>query len=320
MTDPLVSVICLCYNHERFLAEALDSVLAQTYPHLEIIIVDDASTDHSVSLIEEYCARYPRIKFIRSSRNAGNCAAFNRGLGQATGTYIIDFATDDILLPTRIADQVACFEKLGKDYGVIYTDAEIIDENSKYIRNFYRRTAAGTLKPLPVSGAIYAEVLERYFICTPTLMFRKEVYDSLQGYDETLAYEDYDFNVRASRQFKFFFLNKITTRRRRHSQSLSSGWYKPGDKQLLSTIKVCYKALTLNRTERDKQALIRRIEWETQQAFFTRNYPEAKALLILLKKVKPFSLKNRTYWWLIRCRIDLSFIHRFYYWLVHRKP
>ncbi|MDX5480951.1 MAG: glycosyltransferase, partial [Hymenobacteraceae bacterium] len=51
---PLVSIICLCYNHERFLREALDSVLAQTYPHLEVIVVDDCSTDNSVSIIQEY--------------------------------------------------------------------------------------------------------------------------------------------------------------------------------------------------------------------------------------------------------------------------
>ncbi len=320
MTYPLVSVICLCYNHERFLAEALDSVLAQTYLNVEIIILDDASTDNSVNIILAYCARFPHLQFIRNTENAGNCTTFNKALSQATGEYIIDFATDDVLLPTRIAEQVTCFEKLSKDYGAIFTDAEIIDENSRHVRNFYRRSSAGKLMPLPVSGDVYAAVLERYFICTPTVMFRKEVYARLQGYDETLAYEDYDFFVRAAREYKFYFLNKILTKRRRHSQSMSSGWYKPGDKQLQSTIKVCYKALHLNRSERDKQALIRRVEWETQQAFFTQNYPEAEALLTLLKKIKPFSGKNHWYWLLVRYRINLSFIHRFYYWLVHRQP
>jgi glycosyltransferase involved in cell wall biosynthesis len=320
MTYPLVTVICLCYNHERFLAEALDSVLAQTYPNLEIIVADDASTDQSVAIILKYCQRYPHINFVRNTQNLGNCAAFNLALKQATGEYIIDFATDDVMLPERITEQVTCFEKLGLDYGVIYSDAALIDENSQHIRNFYRRNQAGTLKPFPVCGEVYADVLARYFICTPTLMFRKVVFDKLDGYDTSLAYEDYDFLVRAAREYKFYFQDKILTKRRKHPQSLSAGWYKIGDKQLLSTIKVCYKALALNRNEQDKQALIRRVEWETQQAFFTQNYNEAEALLALLKKVKPLSPKNYFFKILVCYRINLSFIHRFYYWLMHRQP
>ncbi len=267
MKHPLVTVICLCYNHEKFLAEALDSVLAQTYPNLEIIVADDASTDNSVSIILNYSQRYPQIKFIQNKVNTGNCKAFNQALELASGDYVVDFATDDVMLPERITEQVKCFDSLSPDYGAIFTDAEIIDENSRHIRNFYHRNPSGKLRPLVDSGDVYADALERYFICTPTLMFRKTVYDQLQGYDETLAYEDFDFIVRAAREFKFYFQDKILTKRRMHPHSLSSGWYKIGDKQLLSTIKVCYKALALHRNERDKQALIRRVEWEIQQAF-----------------------------------------------------
>ncbi|MDQ3290526.1 MAG: glycosyltransferase [Bacteroidota bacterium] len=319
MKHPLVTVICLCYNHEKFLAEALDSVLAQTYPNLEIIVADDASTDCSVAVILDYCQRFPQIQFIQNKLNTGNCKAFNQALKFATGEYVIDFATDDVMLPERISEQVKCFTELSPEYGAIFTDAELIDENSHHLRNFYRRTAAGQLRPLVASGDVYADALERYFICTPTLMFRKAVYDQLKGYDETLAYEDFDFIIRAARDFKFYFQDKILTKRRMHPHSLSSGWYKIGDKQLLSTIKVCYKALALNRNERDKQALIRRVEWEIKQAFFTRNYQEAEALLVILKKIKSFSLKNQVFEFFVQNRVDLSFIHRLYYRIVHGK-
>ncbi|PSR53372.1 glycosyl transferase [Adhaeribacter arboris] len=319
MTYPVVSVICLCYNHEQFLEEALNSVVAQTYPNLEIIIADDASTDKSVSFILEYCRRFPQIKFIQISQNVGNCTAFNRAQAHATGEYLIDFATDDVMLANRVADQVKCFESLGPDYGVIFSDAELMDEDSRPIRNFYRRNAAGQVISLVASGDVYAAALERYFICTPTLMFRKVVFDRLQGYDETLAYEDFDFIVRAAREYKFFFQDKILTKRRLHPHSLSSGWYKIGDKQLLSTIKVCYKALQLNRNEREKMALIRRVEWEMKQAFFTRNYTEAEALFAILDKIKAVSLKSRLLYLLVHYRVNLSFIHRLYYRLVHGK-
>ena len=100
---PLVSVVCLCYNHARFLREALDSVLAQTYPNIEVIVVDDCSTDGSVSIIQEYIAKHPYIKFISTGHNRGNTTAFNMGWRASHGAYIIDFATDDALLPERVA-------------------------------------------------------------------------------------------------------------------------------------------------------------------------------------------------------------------------
>ena len=83
--SPLVSIICLCYNHAPFLREALDSVLAQTYPHIEVIVVDDCSTDGSVGIIGEYIAKHAEIRFICTGHNRGNTAAFNMGWRASRG-------------------------------------------------------------------------------------------------------------------------------------------------------------------------------------------------------------------------------------------
>lgn len=315
----LVSVICLCYNHEHFLVEALDSVLHQTYPQVEILVVDDASTDNSRQLLQAYAAAHPQIRLLLLEHNLGNCRAFNRGLALARGEFIIDFATDDVMLPGRVAAQVQAFSTLGPDYGVVYTDAELIDEHSRHLGYFYSRNAAGQLRPQVAVGDVYARVLERFFISSPTLMIRRQVFEKLGGYDETLAYEDFDLMVRAARDFRFFFLDQPLTRRRLHPQQLSKKWYRVGDKQLQSTIRICEKALLLNRTEREKQALTRRVAWEAQQAFFTRNYPEADALFSLLRRLRPITGR----YWLLeklnRIRLDLFLIHRLYYQLVHRR-
>ncbi|HRX01281.1 MAG TPA: glycosyltransferase family A protein, partial [Cyclobacteriaceae bacterium] len=106
MDYPLVSVICLCYNHEEFVEEAIESVLAQTYPNVELIVVDDASVDRSKQVIGTILKQHERVKFIDLKENHGNCAAFNIGFRQCQGKYVVDFATDDIMLNSRIAEQV----------------------------------------------------------------------------------------------------------------------------------------------------------------------------------------------------------------------
>jgi glycosyltransferase involved in cell wall biosynthesis len=317
--SPLVSVICLCYNHERFLEEALDSVRHQTYAHVEILVVDDASTDTSRQRLQAYAAAHPQIRLLLLEQNLGNCRAFNHAFAQARGAFIIDFATDDVMLPGRVAAQVQAFSCLGPDYGVVFTDAELIDEASHSLGYFYKRDAAGRPWPQVAQGDVYAQVLERFFISSPTLMIRRQVFEKLGGYDETLAYEDFDLMVRAARDFKFYFLDQPLTRRRLHPQQLSKKWYRVGDKQLLSTIRICQKALHLNRTEREKQALIRRVEWEAQQAFFTRNYPEADALFSLLRQLRALSGLPWLLEKLNRARVDLSFVHRLYSQLAHRR-
>ena len=112
MKEPsLVTVVCLCYNHENFIKEALDSILDQTYKRVEVILIDDYSTDNSLNILTEYSYKY-NWELIVNVKNKGNCKSFNKGLARARGEFIIDFATDDILLPTRIEEQVNIFQKL----------------------------------------------------------------------------------------------------------------------------------------------------------------------------------------------------------------
>lgn len=280
MSQPLVTIICLCYNHERFLREALDSVLAQTYSNLEVIIVDDSSIDSSPKIIQEYIKHHPQLTYISTGQNLGNTKAFNKGWRASKGEYIIDFATDDVLLPNRVEMQVEAFSKLDKSYGVVYSDAEYINDNSEHL--YYH---SEKYKSAP-DGDVFTEVIGRYFICPPTMMMRRSVLEELGGYDENLAYEDFDFWVRSSRNWKYSYLPEVTTQRRLHPQSLSQQYYTSEGRMLQSTIKVCEKAANLVKTEAEKTALIKRLKYEIRHSYFTNHFAETAQFLMLLKQLQ----------------------------------
>ena len=312
---PLVSIICLCYNHARFLREALDSVLSQTYPKIEVIVVDDCSTDGSVSIIQEYVIKHPHIRFISTGRNRGNTTAFNMGWRASHGEYIIDFATDDALLPDRVAQQVAAFEKLDQTYGVVYTDAVYINDDSIPIGYHYKRKRHRTLLAYAPSGDLFADLLRKYFICPPTMMVRRQVFDDLNGYDETLAYEDFDFWVRSSRIYNYFYLDEVTTKRRVHTRSLSQGWYKSGNKLLASTVKVCQKAVELVKTQSEQEALAERLKYEVRHAYLTGNFKEAEQFLNLLGQQGGITVLYQLLGALNKKRINLGFLRKVYHYL-----
>lgn len=285
MNLPLVSVICLCYDHEEFVREAIESVLDQSYPNIEIIALDNASRDGSGAILAEIAANNPSVRFLRNTTNMGICKAFNKGWSLAKGDFVIDFATDDVMMPDRIAQQVRHFLTLGPDYGVVFTDAVYIDRAGNIIRSHYEYLKRkGLLMNIP-EGDVYDKLLSTYFICSPTMMVRRAVFERLNGYDEDLAYEDFDFWIRSSRLFKYAYLNVTSTKVRRTSGSMSSGWYRKGDPQLLSTYRVCRKAFALNQTEADQKALARRLRYEVRQSIFSENYAEAELFYELLTEV-----------------------------------
>lgn len=297
VNQPLVSVIALCYNHERFLKEALDSVLAQTYPAVEIILVDDASLDASVAIAQDFLQTNVSpylVKTIFLPYNLGNCAAFNRGLALASGKYIIDFATDDTMLPQRIEQQVAYFEGLPEDYGVVFTEAKYIDMSGQHLWYHYRDRLKH-IRPIP-TGDVYADVLARYFISPPTMIVRKGVLDELGGYDEQLAYEDFNFWIRSARNWKYAYLDKCTTQVRKHATSMSAQQYHPGDPQLRSTYLVCQKALKLNQNESEQQALATRLKYEIRRAFRSSNHREVILLFTLLRQLN----RSSPIYWLVQ--------------------
>lgn len=269
MAVPLVTVVCLCYNQERFVREAIQSVMQQTYANIEFMIVDDASTDNSVQIISDFLRTHPQIKFFPLSRNVGNCRAFNSALAHAKGEFVIDLAADDALLPERIARGVRALDSAGNEYGVNFTDALWINELGERLQQHSDRFPHNEVP----KDDIYREVITKFFICSPTMMFRTEVIRSMGGYDESLRYEDFDFIVRSARDWKYCYTPEVLVKKRVVRGSMSQKQFSFFSSQQSSTLRICEKILALNRTSEEQSALSERILYEMRVCLKLLHFP-----------------------------------------------
>ena len=126
---PLVSVVIPSYNHEKFVSEAIESVLGQDFDDLELIIVDDASTDTSRQIIQKYAAEDARVRVILHETNCGIAKTCNDGIAAAKGKFLAVTASDDVWMKDKLSKQLAVLES-DEDL-VVWTEAEIIDESGQ---------------------------------------------------------------------------------------------------------------------------------------------------------------------------------------------
>lgn len=309
--QPLVTIICLCYNHKPFVEDAISSVLNQSYSNIEIIIVDDASKDGSKELLQVFTEQH-KLPFLNLQKNIGNCAAFNKAWSLAKGKYIIDFATDDVMLLNRVERQVQFFESLPDEFGVVYSNANYINITGNFLYDHFG--SENSLMPYhsKFQGNIYAAVLKEFFIPPPTMMIKNRVLEDLGGYDETLAYEDFDFWIRSSRNYKYGYQNECLTKIRKLPRSLSANLYKTSDKQLMSTYRVCLKAHQLNKNEEEHEALIHRLRYEARHAVFTGNYDEGSLFFILLSKNRGMNWASLFFKFIAKLKLPLGKYRQLY--------
>jgi glycosyltransferase involved in cell wall biosynthesis len=194
MIWPLVSVIIPAHNAGRYLRECIDSVLSQSYPSLEIIVVDDGSTDDTPRIMSEFG---DRIVAIRQD-NAGAAAARNAGLFRARGKYIAFLDADDVWRPDKLERQVEVLEA-SPDVGVVFSRWMLWYPNSD-----------GTYPPMEaisepavgaeISSPDYADLLLDCTLFTSTVVMRREVVNRIGGFAWDLRRgQDYDYWLRASR-------------------------------------------------------------------------------------------------------------------------
>ncbi|MDD3722642.1 MAG: glycosyltransferase [Lutibacter sp.] len=203
---PLISIILPVYNGQNYLSKAIESCLNQSYNHIELVIVNDCSTDNSLKIIESYGANDKRIVIINNKENKKLPASLNIGHKNARGAFITWTSDDNILKPNFIE---VLFKSLEKEHAdVVYSNYDIIYENG----SLKRKHQAGPTEHLLFGNKIGASFL-----------YKKEVYQTLNGYDENLyLVEDYDFWLRASLKFKFFHLDENLYQYRLHQISLTA--------------------------------------------------------------------------------------------------
>lgn len=310
--ETLVTVVLTSFNQVKYIGETLDSLFTQTYPNLQIILIDNASSDGTMDIVEGRIKDFSRLTIIKNTMNLGLCRAFNQGLALAKGKYIIDLSADDILLPTRIHAQVEAFEKLDSEYGVVFSNAQYIDTqghllNFHYPVNLYQKTE----KPIP-SGDVYKSILEKYFICTPTMMIRTQMLVEMGGYDESLDFEDFDFWVRSAVRYKYFYQDEVLTRKRNVPGSLSTQIYRKGNSLLETCYIVCNKAYDLNRDQEEFDLLANRIRTFIRKCFYAQEFELALRFRTLLNYIENPGILTEIIILLCRLQLPVNNIYRFY--------
>jgi teichuronic acid biosynthesis glycosyltransferase TuaG len=130
--EPLVSVIIPVYNAENFIVDTLNSVINQTYKNVEVIVVDNGSTDRSAALVNEFLIQFPQLRLIMRETNSGGPAApRNDGIEQSAGELIAFVDADDVWEPTKLEEQVKCYIEHGTN--LICTNSRYIDERSEFL-------------------------------------------------------------------------------------------------------------------------------------------------------------------------------------------
>ena len=197
--NPLVSIIIPTYNRAHLIGRAIETALGQAYQNIEIIVIDDASSDETSKEMDKL--KDERIKYIRHINNKGPAAARTTGIRAARGTYIAFLDSDDEWLPEKLEKQIKIMEGTSPEVGVIYTGCRRIMKGKEYyIPNSKIRKK---------EGYIFNTVLRFYMIYMSSVVIKSDVFRSVGLFDEGLpAIAEWDLWIRISKQYLFKYINE----------------------------------------------------------------------------------------------------------------
>jgi glycosyltransferase involved in cell wall biosynthesis len=216
----LVSIIIPAYNATTYLRQTLNSVLGQTYQAIEVIVVDDGSSDATSAVVEQFATLDARVRLIRQS-NAGVGVARNTGIAKARGEYIAPLDADDWWFPEKLAKQVACMEQAGGETGLVYCWFALIDEQDNFVTECYPWTVEGRVR--------HALVLRNFVGNASVPLLRKTALDKVGLYltraeqGGAQGCEDWDLSLRIAEHFNVRFVPEYLVAYRQTNCSMSSG-------------------------------------------------------------------------------------------------
>jgi glycosyltransferase involved in cell wall biosynthesis len=192
---PLVSIVIPCYKGERYLAEAVNSCLAQTHRELEVIIVNDASPDRCGEIADEFARRDPRVRVLHHPANQGVANAFNTGFDAARGEFMTRLAQDDLFAPHALAVMLQALQATPAA-GMVYCDEQSMDENGQLL--------SVTKKPAPEATLVGGNKIG---LC---VMWRRTVWDKVGKFNPRYdTAEDYDYWLRIREHFPIIHCPEI---------------------------------------------------------------------------------------------------------------
>jgi len=278
MSD-LVSVVIPTYNRVHCLAAAIDSALAQTHPAIEVVVIDDGSSDGTEALVAGRYRRDVRVRYAWQA-NAGVVAARNRGLAMVQGDYVAFLDSDDWWQPWKIAVQLAALAQFPAA-GMVWSDMQAIDADGavigeRYLRTMYgaygwyprvadlfpdSRTVATPVGPAPAHcGEIYSQMLMGPLVHTSTMMLTRPCLDRVGGFDPAMAPsgEDFDFHLRTAREGPVVLVDIPTIR---YQRGMPDQLTRLNRRIAISHLKTITKAMD---TSRDRIVLP---QWMINRAF-----------------------------------------------------
>jgi glycosyltransferase involved in cell wall biosynthesis len=217
---PKVSVVMSVYNGERFLRQAVDSILNQAFPDFEFIVVDDGSTDGTAEILSGYAKADARLCVV-TQENRGLVKSLNRAIGMAQGEYIARMDADDVSMPERLAVQVRWLD-MHPQIAVLGTRYNEIDESGQVIRRGNRYVGSTLVKRALLQG-------NSSVFCHGSVMFRRTCFEHVGGYREQFenAAEDYDLWLRMSEHYELDNTADTLYQHRLRLDSLSFEYFLP---------------------------------------------------------------------------------------------
>jgi|GEM_PF-640326 len=191
--SPLVSVIIPVYQGERLIRGAVRSALNQTHRHLEIIVVDDGSTDATLSVLAS--VHDPRLRVLRQP-NAGTAAARNLALAQARGAYIAFLDCDDRWLPEKIETEIRTLQSAGEPVAVAYSSYYAVDDRGRLLNPAPERRVGGQLLEMLLDGDD--------FLIPSACLFDRRIFDRVGGFKLDRFHEDHDLILRVAQQYPIY--------------------------------------------------------------------------------------------------------------------
>jgi glycosyltransferase involved in cell wall biosynthesis len=210
---PRVSVIMLSYNHEKFIAEAIESVLNQDFDDFELIIVDDFSTDSSKQIIQEYAAHDSRLRVILHEANRGIAKTANDGIAAAKGKFLAVIASDDVWMKDKLRKQLAVLES-NEDL-IVHAEGRVIDEKSYSVGLSWTELLK---RRVSKSGDIFLDlVIGPEAIFGSTVLYKRENQGSIL-FDERLIYvNDWKFYLDLAAKYEFYYVDEPLAQYRIHA-------------------------------------------------------------------------------------------------------
>jgi glycosyltransferase involved in cell wall biosynthesis len=303
--EPLVSIIAANYNNAKYVIDTLNSISNQDYPAIELIIIDDKSTDDSLSLIEDWLpnCKFP-VRLLRHSKNLGLCAVCNHGLKYSEGKYVCMIATDDIMLPARVRQQVDALEKASVDVCAVYSDMSIINAEGLITGDSYftlikvdNDTISDVFKMNIMDRLAF--LIEKNIFPAPSMFYKRDIIKKIGGWDEALSFEDLDMNLRLTRAgYKFLWLNERLVQYRYTQVSMSR---KPNPVYLESHLKAISKHEGLSEKIDN---CIKPIVIEHAQAIYKLNGKKAS---FWLRKSFQYQKRKKTLLMLLTSSLNISY-------------